>query len=351
MRLSSLESRLERQLLEAIPGVTPGIVVQVYKSGRKMIDIAVGDTSIYYDLASVTKIIFTTQAFMKSFELGKWNLQSKVVDFISDFPFSDMTLVSCLNHSSGLQWWEPFYEMIDPEWSLAKKWEQVFARIYQLPREVKAQSVYSDLGFLVLGKVLTKFYDKSLEDIWLDLKTEFYPGTTLNFHPNNSPIYPRKLYASTENSGWRKMQIQGEVNDDNTWSLGGVAPQAGLFGSIDDLSWYALLLRAQTQGVARNSIRLKTARLFAARSRLDGQGDWALGFMMPAKENSLVGDYFSQQSIGHWGFTGASVWYDPHQDLVVSVLSNRTLYGRDKKDFNFLRPKMHNWIIEGLRRS
>lgn len=351
MRSSSFENRLEKQILEVIPGVTPGLVIQVYKMGRKVADLSVGETATYYDFASVTKVVFTTQALMKAFEEGKWTLSSKISDYLKDFPYQEMTILECLNHSSGLKWWEPFYQILDLDSSLQERWKRVFEIIYRLPLEMKPQSVYSDLGFLVLGRVLSEIYQKPLIEIWNQLKSDFYSGTTMAFHVENKPLFSQKMYAPTENSGWRKKVIQGEVHDDNAWALGGVAPHAGIFGSIDDLSWYGLMLRAQIQGIARNSIRSKTAQLFATKSRPEGQGDWAMGFMMPSQEGSLVGQYFSPQSIGHWGFTGTSIWYDPYQDLTVAILSNRTLLGREKKEFSLLRPQIHNWVVEGLRRS
>jgi serine-type D-Ala-D-Ala carboxypeptidase len=351
---SSFERRLEKQLFESLPGVAPGLMVQVYKMGRKVADIAVGETFTYYDFASVTKIIFTTQALMKAFDEGKWNLESKVSDFLKDFPHKQILIKDCLNHSSGLQWWEPFYKVLDLQSSIESRWKKLFEVIYALPlAETGAshQSVYSDVGFLVLGGVLSELYQKPLIEIWKSMKSEFYPGTSLEFHPGNEPRFERKLYAPTENADWRNKMLQGEVSDDNAWALGGVAPHAGLFGSLDDMSWYGQLLRAQLHGIAKNSIRSKTAKVFATRSRPEGQGDWALGFTMPSKEGSLVGSYFSPESLGHWGFTGTSVWYDPRQDLGVSILSNRTLMGRERKEFNLLRPRIHNWIVEGLRRS
>jgi len=73
--------------------------------------------------------------------------------------------------------------------------------------------------------------------------------------------------------------------------------------------------------------------------------------MMPTPGISSSGDYFSPYSIGHTGFTGTSFWYDPAQDLLVAILSNRVAFGRDLDEFKKLRPQIHNWIVEGLRRS
>jgi CubicO group peptidase (beta-lactamase class C family) len=72
--------------------------------------------------------------------------------------------------------------------------------------------------------------------------------------------------------------------------------------------------------------------------------------MMPTPGQSSSGNYFSNDSIGHTGFTGTSVWYDPQKDLSVAILSNRVFYGRENKEFSNLRPQIHNWVIEGLKR-
>lgn len=348
MRL--FEEKLQKKLEAAISGVTPGIQVQVHCRGQKQIDIAVGETYPYYDVASVTKVIFTTIAMMRAFEKGKWNSETKVKDILPWFPSADVRILQCLNHSAGLTWWKPFYEQISPLMSTTDKWEIIRRDLETEPITTPATSVYSDLSFFVLGFLLQEMEQKSLLQIWGDVKADHLTQTTLNFHPENQPVYPVKQYAPTEEGGWRGKRIQGEVNDDNTWALGGVAPHAGLFGSIDDLGWYALLLRSLLHGTARTQIRTKTVLQFASRSRPVGEGDWALGFMMPSAEKSLVGSLFSPHSIGHWGFTGCSVWYDPKADLSVSICSNRTWFGRENKKFNELRPQLHNWIMEGMRK-
>jgi CubicO group peptidase (beta-lactamase class C family) len=159
------------------------------------------------------------------------------------------------------------------------------------------------------------------------------------------------LYAPTEECPVRRKLVQGEVHDLNAWALGGVSTHAGLFGSIDDVGWFSLHLRSHLLGIARYSIRQKTAQLFAKRALPEGHGDWAMGYMMPTPGAASCGTYFSLDSIGHTGFTGTSVWYDPKMDLSVCILSNRVLYGADNKAFGKLRPEIHNWIVENYRRS
>lgn len=351
MKLAVLEKALAEQIAPRIRDVTPGVVLRAYQSGRLVVDMAVGDTAAYYDLASLTKIIFTVQAMMAAFEKGKWKLDTKVAEILPWFQHKETRVTELLTHSAGFVWWLPLYKELDINKSIPERREQLRKILSDLPVEKKEMSVYSDIDFLLLGFVLEQLYEKPLPEIWTDIKNEFYLGTTFEFHPNNQPIYRPSLYAPTEECPWRRRLLQGEVHDENTWALGGLSTHAGLFGSIDDLGWFALMLRSQLLGIGRSSIKLKTMKLFAHRARPEGQGDWALGYMMPTPGSASCGVHFNLESIGHTGFTGTSLWFDPKQDLAVAILSNRVLYGRENKAFQQLRPQIHNWIVEGLKKS
>ncbi len=347
----SLEGKLKKQIEKALPGVSPGVQVQAHLAGKKVCDFSVGETYAYYDLASLTKIIFTVQAMMKAYEEGRWNLKSKVKEFCPWFLHDDVLVADCLSHSSGLVWWMPLYQQLDLTTSRLNRWTEAARIVRGLSLEKNEASVYSDVGFIVLGHILESLYSAPLIEIWNRLKDEIYPRTTFEFHVDNVAPQSVKHYAPTERCPWRQKTIQGEVHDDNTWALGGVSAHAGLFGSIDDLGWFALYLRSTLKGYAKTTVKPKTAQLFATRARPLGKGDWALGYMMPTVGTSSSGQYFSQASIGHTGFTGTSIWYDPVQDLSISMVSNRVFLGRENKEFAALRPQIHNWIIEGLKRS
>lgn len=351
MKLQVLERTLKEQIASRIRDVTPGVVVRAYQGGKMVVDLSVGETWAYYDLASLTKVIFAVQTLMADFERGRWNLDSRLGDFLPWFPHPEVKIVDTLTHSAGFVWWLPLYKDLDLNASPERRHEQLREIVKTAPFEPQDQSVYSDIGMITLGFVLEAIHGKPLIDIWKDTKNEFYDGTTMDFHPGNLPRERKALYAPTEECGWRKRLLQGEVHDDNTWAMGGVSTHAGLFGSIDDLGWYLLQLRGLLLGVGRAPIRMKTAKIFAQRARPEGKGDWALGFMMPTPGASSCGSSFSLSSIGHTGFTGTSLWYDPKQDLAVAILSNRVLYGRDNQGFKSLRPEIHNWVVDGLRKS
>lgn len=351
MKFSVLEKKLMEQLKERITDTTPGVMVRAYQGGRMVCDVSVGDTYAYYDLASLTKMIFTVQAMMVAFEQGKWNLDTYVKDQLSWFPHSGVRVQDLLTHSSGLVWWLPFYKEIDLSLSLDQRREKLKDIISGLEVSDTPNSVYSDVGFLVLSFLVEEYYKDKLLTVWDGIKDKFYAGTTLEFHNQNQPKHRSSLYAPTEECSWRKKLIVGEVHDENCWILGGVSTHAGLFGSVDDVSWALLNLRSQLLGIARYSVKQKTAKLFAARARPQGMGDWALGYMMPTPGGASCGSHFSLSSIGHTGFTGTSLWYDPKADFGVVILSNRVLYGRENKSFAKLRPEIHNWIVEGFRKS
>jgi CubicO group peptidase (beta-lactamase class C family) len=351
MKYSILEKQLAHQIESHMKDVTPGVLVRAYQNGRVVCDISVGKTYPYYDLASLTKIIFTNQVMMLAYENGAWNFDSRVKNFLNWFPSEDTRILDLLTHTSGMKWWQAFFKKIDLSSSRSERKTFIEKLLAEQSLSSEKKCVYSDLNFLTLMFFLQQIYQKDVVDIWKETKEIFYEGTTLDFSIDNIPAHQKIFYAPTEHCPWRKKLIQGEVHDENAWAMGGVSTHAGLFGSIDDVGWYALALRSQILGIARYHIRQKTALVFAERSMVAEVGDFAIGFMVPTIGASSSGAHFSPQSIGHTGFTGTSIWYDPKQDLSIVVLSNRLLYGRDNERFKNLRPQIHDWLVEGLRKS
>lgn len=351
MKYSTLEKTLIQKLEANLRDKAPGVMVRAYQGGKIVCDVSVGNTYAYYDLASLTKIIFTTQAMMWAFELNKWNFDSFVHEFLPWFQHRNVKVRDLLTHSSGLIWWMPFYKELNLSLSQKDRRLQLQDVLRNLKLQEHEQSIYSDVGFMTLGFVLEKLFDKPLLEVWQEIKAKFYLGTTMNFHEGNQFTERASLFAPTEECPWRQKLLQGEVHDENCWALGGVSSHAGLFGSIDDISWYALHIRSQLMGIARYSIRQKTAQLFARRALPEGKGDWAMGFMMPTPGSASSGHFLSLDSIGHTGFTGTSIWYDPRMDMAICILSNRVLYGRENRAFSQLRPEIHNWIVEAYRKS
>ncbi len=373
MKFTTLEKVLIDKIKPAIFDVTPGVHIKAYQGGRLACDVTVGETYPMYDLASLTKIIFNQQKMMHSFDQGLWHFESTVRKFKDDFFDDKILLKDLLTHSAGLEWWKPYFKELWPDgrssvgmdwktqreklWKLLNNQSSVAANINDLKvtnpvnNTILNKSVYSDLDVLILSYVMEQMFGKDLQQIWNDVKDEFYPNSTFHFNVNHKSELDSKLYAPTEHCPYRKKTVRGEVHDENTWSLGGISNHAGLFGTADDVATYGLLVRSQLLGIAKYKIRQKTAQMFAQRAILPEQGDWALGYMLPSPDVASCGNLFSIHSIGHTGFTGTSMWYDQRRDLLVIVLSNRLNYGRENQRYVKLRPQIHTWIYEATERN
>lgn len=350
-----VEKNLKQILTPKIEGVTPGFCVQAYLNGRKKVDLRIGETYPYYDWASLTKVVFTVSVVMRLFDQDKLKVTDSVQDFLPWFPSqkinsknSAIRIKDLLTHTAGLTWWRPYYKNIPRQLGLEKRWQFIERSVARTEKPVVSKkAVYSDLDFLVLGRLLEEVGQASLEELWLRQQERLHLKQ-VHFHKFNRPKYVRAKYAPTEKCPWRKKILRGEVHDDNAWALGGIAPHAGLFGPIDSLSQWGLELRKGMRGQKNNLAQADTIGQFTKRAIPRKRGDWALGFMLPSLKNPSAGSCFSLKSVGHTGFVGTSLWYDPQKDLLITVLSNRVHPTRKNSQFVQLRPEIHNRIVEEL---
>jgi CubicO group peptidase (beta-lactamase class C family) len=302
----------------------------------------------YYDLASLTKVLFTVPAMMLAFERKLWNLEASVQHYLSWWPHSQTKIVDLLTHSSGLVWWKPFYQELAALPSLEERWEWLRRDIIQSPLNEPGKAVYSDVGFLSLAFLLKEMFAQPLPKIWEGVKAEFAADSQLHWIEPGHSAHPISAYAPTELCPWRGRRIQGEVHDENAWALGSLSTHAGLFGHCADAA--AVFLKIREYFFDNTHPMHNTVRLFMQRQIPVEQGDWAMGFVLPTTGASSSGRFFSPRSIGHTGFTGTSIWWDPERDLMIVIVSNRVFYGRDKREFAKLRPLLHDEIVSLWRR-
>ena len=293
---------------------------------------SVGEGS-YFDLASLTKILATTLLCMKKVEVGTLALDSR--------------LELLLTHRSGLPAWRPFYEEMRLRYgerlgSVSRQERmEVFNSLVDAigvdPSGV-GRVVYSDLGFLHLERMMGSGFEQDLRALY-----SLVPGLNLHYRgATGVAAADREKYVMTELCPWRG-PLQGEVHDDNTWSRGGVAGHAGLFGRLCDLeSWVDALL-------GERFVSLSTVRSFS-RTVCDQQGNRrALGFDVPALDGSgSTGFSFSPATIGHLGFTGTSLWMDLDQGVYAILLTNRVHPVRSDDRIRVLRRRFHEAVREDL---
>ena len=266
-----------------------------------------------FDLASLTKVLSTTALVMRQVERGGVGLDDPVGRYVAQWRGPDrdsVTVRDLLSHSSGLPAHRHFYRELSGRAAFE-------AEICRTPLEYapRSASVYSDLGFMLLGFLLEDV--APLPAQFDAMRVQMGGIQELQFHP---PGIWKPRTAPTQQNAWRNRLLVGEVDDDNTWALGGAAGQAGLFGTAGAVGECARHLLQVLEGRS-GAFRRDTLETFIAR-RGAVPGSRALGWdtMLPT---SSCGTRMSPRAFGHTGFTGTSLWIDPDRGAYVVLLTNR----------------------------
>ncbi len=189
------------------------------------------------------------------------------------------------------------------------------------------------------------------ERIWGPLglrETRFHPQIRVDGDdaPVAIPHDRLRRIAATENCPWRDRILWGEVHDPNASAMGGVAGHAGLFSTADDVMRFARVWLDVWHG--RSDLLPREALLEFSRKQEGPAGsDWALGWDTPTVGQSSSGTLFSENSIGHLGFTGTSVWIDLEKEAIVVMLTNRVHLIAKKSRFE-LRPIVHDFVMNAF---
>jgi CubicO group peptidase (beta-lactamase class C family) len=294
-----------------------------------------------FDLASVTKIVATTSMAMILYELGLLDLDMPAValvpEFAADNPRNpEVTIRMLLSHSSGL----PAYEKLFLE---AKNRDELLAATFatQLTADPGSRAEYSDLGFIILGVALERLAEEPLDSFCR--REVFGPLGMLHTAFCPPAAWRDSIPPTVDDRSFRQRIIQGEVQDENTSVMGGVAGHAGLFATTGDLAIFA---NAMLEG-GRSIIRPETLAVFTRRESSPPGTTRALGWDTPSSP-SQSGKYFSATAFGHLGYTGTSLWIDPDRQLSVTLLTNRTWPDCANQAIKQLRPRFHDAVVEAL---
>lgn len=288
-----------------------------------------------YDLASLTKVIATTSVAMRLAGDCTVSLDEPVSLWMPEWaegPFSRVRVRDLLEHASGLAAWLPLFQT-------CRGRDEYRRAIAALAPEYapRTTSVYSDLGFIVLGHVLESAAGRTLGEMFAWLREDAALPGSLDYG-----VAPAHEVAPTEFDPWRGRLAAGEVHDENAFALGGVAPHAGLFGAAPDVAAFArLVLRTFHEDTALGTpARMRT---FAQRSEVPGSSR-ALGWDTMLATSSC-GARMSPEAVGHTGFTGTSLWIDPARDLYVVLLTNRVHPTRENNQIRAVRRDFHDALL------
>ncbi len=308
-----------------------------------------------YDLASVTKVMATTQAMMMLVSQGLVDLDEPVATYMPEFGQNGKETVTSrdlLTHTSGLAQWKPTFLYTNTR---EGEKEIIMSQGLDLG---KGNYYYSDLGFMSLAFLIEAVTGQPVE-VYLHenlygplglTDTMYVPlengvskeriaatslGNPYEWRMSNQRDYNVGYNTSVDQEafdafeGWRHYTLIGEVNDGNAGMANeGIAGHAGLFSTTSDLSVFGDLM---LNGGTLNGIEFYDEATFNEfTSAQEGLPTRGLGFYVASNASATsgyVGQYGSEQTFGHDGFTGTQVIFDKTYDLQIIILTNKQNVG------------------------
>ena len=331
-----------------------------------------------YDLASVTKVLGSTLALMKLYELYDLNLEAPVSQWIPLLKRSNKkahNLKQILSHSAG---WKPYithqnlvynkkgnYKWNTLSHSKSKRFphpvsdslfvhkryqKKIFRRIKKTELTPLGELVYSGMFYFFMPQLVPTLSGLSFSEF---LNTHFFKPMELEritFLPIEK-FLKSEIVPTERDSLFRKQLVHGWVHDEAASLMGGVSGNAGLFANTTSL---APLLQMLLQGGSYKGIQYlkpETIALFSQRTYPEGENYRGLGFDKPTLE---PGEYrypsplVSPETFGHTGYTGTMVWVDPTNDCFIILLTNRVYPSRTQRGLYQLniRPKLLDYAIQ-----
>lgn len=350
-------SEVEKVINDAISDQAfPGAVILVWKDGETILEKSFGqftyeetspavELNTIYDLASLTKVIATTTAAMICVDKKLFGLNDAISKFIPTFASNGkeyVTIKNLLLHNSGLPAWKKYNKK-----NLSK--EEILNDIYKSEPEFEpgTKTLYSDLGMIVLGKVIEKVSNRGFDEFCNE--EIFNPLKMYNTFFNPPDSVKDRIPPTETDTFWRMKLIKGEVHDENSSLLGGIAGHAGLFSTAADIAKLLEMLMNNGYVNGDQFIKKETTKQFI--SKYNSENQRLLGWDLKSEKGSSAGNKFSTDSFGHTGFTGTSIWIDPVRNLFVVFLTNRVYPSRENKKILKVRPKLHDAVIDAIERG
>ena len=371
---------------EAYPGAQvliakDGEIIYKKNAGYQTYDnkVWINDSSVY-DIASLTKVMATTLALMKLYDEKKFSLDDRLSNYLPMLKKTDkrkITIKEALSHCGRLKaylpiWihslnkaeedstlfsWQPkntddYFQLTDSLYINKKYREDIFKQIIDSPLNQKHKYVYSDLGFILLGELVEVLSGQSL-DVYLE--ENFYKPMNLShthFRPKEKEEI-ENIVPTIEAVDFRNSQIRGNVHDETSALLGGVAGHAGLFSTAEDLFAICQMLLNKGEYNGIRYIDSTTVDLFTRTHFAEHNNRRGLGFDKPLLKgkSSHTSQYASKKSYGHSGFTGTYLWIDPENQTILIFLSNRVYPDAKTNKLARLniRTDIHDLIYEILK--
>jgi CubicO group peptidase (beta-lactamase class C family) len=278
------------------------------------------DSSTWWDMASVTKVMSTTMAVYELVRKGEVRLDTPVRDVLPESKLGDGTIRNLLLHDCGLKPYDAMARKVTDA-------SEARTRILGSSPVAKPgeKTAYSCLGFVNLMAIVERISGKNLAEF---VQSEFYLKFGIEALYRPGPHMVGQIAPTEATPGWRRELARGRgeewsvgdficgtVHDPIAYILGGVSGNAGLFAPIGGVARFGQVL-VSGQDVLGSEF-----------------GDWidvgssassrAFGFDTKSPSGSSAGVKFGPKSFGHTGYTGTCIWVDPDAKVFAALLTNR----------------------------
>jgi CubicO group peptidase (beta-lactamase class C family) len=339
-RFAAVESVLNR----ACGAAFTGAVARIESGGQVIFERAYGVTrndalarpvhaDTRFDLASLTKLFVATVA-LRLIAGEQLRLDDPVAGVIEEWQkpsFDAITARMLLAHTSGMNSGADFR-------TIAGENVERFALARELVAPPGERVIYSDLGFIALGTLISR-----LAGCDLSAATRAAFGSpSLGFRPR---AVLRPTIPATEEDDWRH-RVQGFVHDEKAYMMGGVAGHAGLFGTAADVAALAEAYLGPLHGRPGALLPAELVREAISEQAFDPVLRRGLGWALKTSDDNSCGRWMDAASFGHTGFVGTCVWADPRRDVQAVLLTNSVYFGRN--DTRALRAAFYEAAIDEL---
>lgn len=361
----------------------PAIQICVTRNGEIVFAESYGDISwnrqafptnqlTLFDLSSVTSV-FTASAFMRLVDEGMVHLDDPVCAILHDFvgfrpilpddsqqipvisaekrdqknksvDASKITFRQLLRHSAGLPANQMLFLQESPQIAKISVLNSLFLF------EPDSDSVYSDLGFMLIGWAIEALCSTDLGTAMDELIFKPLNLTETGFRPLdfNSKVplpLPAEGIAPTKDNIWRQKWLLGEVNDENSAFFSGVCGHAGLFSTANELAAFGQIFLPDADFFKPESLFAMTHVQSASSS---DRRIYGLGFQLWSDDPLACFAPLSPESFGHTGITGSCLWIDPQRGLIISLLTNEILNNRENRIIGPLLAELIRSIVRDL---
>jgi CubicO group peptidase (beta-lactamase class C family) len=389
----------------------PGCQVLVAKDGCIVYDKSFGKHAYdgtklvtpqsLYDVASLTKVVATTMVGMLLYDLKGYKITDSLHSYLPDSlreylkgpsTLANITFRELFVHKSGLPSGIPIMKYMNYTNNQVGRFDKFYcdrpdsAFSVEVAENFYLEACYLDSLWVKLNQTKIdpskayKYSDVNMNVLYLIFKSILHSnpskfGYRLSKNQlKNQDLFAKLLYdklylplgmnrtkyrpldyfdkneivPSENETFWRKQVLQGYVHDPNAALYGGIAGNAGIFTTANDLAILGELLLQKGTYNGTQYIAPETVTLFTSSQPNSFRG---LGFNKPSINTAAFGcaDSAPMETYGHTGFTGTCIWMDPVNHITYIFLANRVYPKVNNRIYQYgIRKRAHQMIYEAM---